>query len=139
MRKLVLFLSLVLFALVSVAQKGKPLTFATADTLNGNETVYFTSSVFTGADDVLIQALCTQVGGTSDGTLTLQGSVDGTSWVALTDETGRFKGYPNDSLTITNGAVTEWLITDNPWYKLRIKGAGTANDSTLITTKYIRK
>ena len=139
MKKLMIILSFALIGFVSFAQKGRPVTFATADTLNGNETVYFTSPVFTGYETILVQALCTQVGGTSDGTLTLQGSVDGTSWVALTDETGRLKGYPNDSLTITNGAVTQWLITDNPFFKLRIKGAGTASDSTLITTKYIRK
>jgi len=134
-----LMLAFVIVAIAANAQKGKVLTFAAVDTINGNETIYFTSPKFTGNDVVLVQALCTEVGGTSDGTLTLEGSVDGTSFVPLTNETGVIKGYPNDSLTITDGAVTQWLVNTNAWYKLRIKAAGTASDSTLITSKYIRK
>jgi len=95
-------------------------------------------------DGLVIQAACDNIGGTSDGALTLEGSVDGTDWVTIKDEQGLVKGYSTmalatDSLTITDGANVSWVISQNLFYKYRIKGVGTASDSTLITTKYIRK
>ena len=126
-------------AMGAIAQKGKPLTFATSDTIQGAETIYLVSPKFTGDDVIMIQALCTETGGTADGTLTLDVSVDGTSYVPFTDATGIMKGYPNDSLTITDGAVTSWIVQVNAGYKYRIKGAGTTGDSTLISATYIRK
>ena len=121
------------------AQKGRVYSVA-VDTLNGNETVNFTLGQITGGYETLtIQALCTNIGGTSDGTLILQGSVDGTSYLTINDETGVLKGYPNDTLTITDGAVVQWVVQDTPWNFYRIQGAGTASDTTLITGKYVYK
>ena len=139
MKRYIIFLGLVLFALVANAQKGRVYSVA-VDTLNGNETVNFTLGQITGSYNVVaIQALCTQIGGTSDGTLILQGSVDGTSWLTLQDATGVLKGYPNDTLTITNGAVAQWVVDENPWNFYRVQGAGTASDTTLVTVKYVYK
>ena len=133
MKKLFLIFAL-LIAVISVnAQK---LVTLTADTVQGAETIYIsTSSISDAWDYVTIQALCTQVGGTTDGTMTLMGSVDGTSYVPLVDESGLIKGYPNDSLTMTNGAVQTWIIKGNPFNYYKAKIAGTSADTTLVSIK----
>lgn len=124
---------------ISFGQKGRVYSVAT-DTLNGAETVNFTLSQITGSYPSLsIQALCTNIGGTSDGTLILQGSVDGISYVTMTDATGVLTSYPNDTLTITNGAVVQYIVQDNPFNYYRVQGGGTASDSTLISVKYTYK
>lgn len=126
-------------ALMVSAQTGRIYSIA-VDTVKSNETIYLTSWPVTGGYSTLtLQALCTQIGGTTDGTITLQGSVDGTSYVALTDATGLVKGYPNDSLTMTNGAVTSWVIEKTPYNYYRLKIAGTASDTTKVTAKYVYK
>lgn len=139
MKKFILSLVFILSVIAVNAQKGRVYSVS-VDTLNGNETVNFPLASITGSYDVLtIQALCTEVGGTSDGTLILQGSVDGTSYLTIQDATGVLKGYPNDTLTITDGAVVQWVVDETPWNFYRVQGAGTASDSTLITVKYVYK
>lgn len=143
MKKLVLLFSIVLLSVVAMAQKNTVISI-TADTLNGNETVYFYTETFSYDWDVLtISASCDNIGGTSDGTLSLEFSNDGTDYVPLTEEANIMKGFAttgeNDSLTITDAANIIWIVYKTPGYKYRIKGEGTASDSTLITPKYIFK
>lgn len=134
MKRIALILSF--FALVAFASAQKVHTVA-VDTLQGAETVNFgaiKSSL--GEGTLTIQALCTQLGGTSDGTLNLYGSVDGTSWVKVLETAGIFHFYPNDTLTITNGAVMSVVIKDSPFAQYRFTGVGTSADTTLVTPKY---
>ncbi len=123
----------------SYAQKGKTVTMA-VDTLQGNETVNFAlSPTFSGEYSLTIQVLCTELGGTSDGSLRLEMSLDGTSWEAFTSTANVMYAFPNDTLTIVDGAVVTWTIVNTPWSKYRFVGAGTASDTTLISGKYIFK
>lgn len=135
MRKFVVLISLVLFGFIASAQLGKVSTIA-ADTVNGNETIYLVTGELNKGYDVTIQALCTNVGGTSDGSIVIEGSLDGTSYKILNDWGDLIKGYGNDTLTIVNAAVGMWTVKQNPFYKIRLKVAGTASDSTLISPKY---
>lgn len=138
MKKLVILFTLI-FAFTVFANAQRVYT-ATADTLQGDETVNLgvvNSSSSSGT--LLLQALCTQLGGTSDGTLLLQGSADGTSYVTITETANLFNFFPNDTLTITNGAVMQCIITNSPYKYYRWQGAGTASDTTLITPKYLPK
>lgn len=138
MKKLLVLLVCV-FAFVALANAQRVYT-TTVDTLQGNETVNFEAIQSSSSSGTLaIQALCTQLGGTSDGTLLLQGSVDGTSYVTITNVAGKYDFYPNDTLTITNGAVMTALITESPFNYYRFQGAGTAGDTTLVTPKYSPK
>lgn len=114
-------------------------TIAT-DTIQGAETVNFTAARLTGSySSTVIQATCTELGGTSDGTLILKGSIDGTSYLTLTDENGIIKGYPNDTLTITDGATVQWVISETPYSYYQVQGAGTTGDTTLVTVKLLYK
>lgn len=128
MKKLIILLVLATAAVAASAQR------TVIDTLQGAETVIFTT--MQGAEQ--IQALCTQLGGTSDGSLILKGSVDGVSFETVSETSGKFAFYPNDTLTITDGAV--WLVDveDQPFNYYSITGAGTADDTTKVTIKWSR-
>lgn len=141
MKKILLTLIFVLSVVAINAQIGTGrVNSVSVDTINGNETVNFTlGQITSGFTTTTIQALCTQIGGTSDGTLIIQGSVDGTSYVTLQDDVSVMKSYPNDTLTITDGAVGTWIIKETPYNHYMIQGGGTAGDSTLITVKYVYK
>lgn len=138
MKKLIFISLFFVLAIFANAQKGLPVSIA-SDTVNGNETIYFETETFSQNWDLTIQVLCTNIGGTSDGTIRLEQSVDGNSWETVTDEVGYLKSYPNDTLTILNAAVGQWVLSGTPVYKYRLAVAGTASDSTLITPVYIRK
>lgn len=138
MKRILFIIAIILFSFASQAQKGEPVVI-TAANVEGNETVYFEVDAFTKNYTLVIQALCTEVAGTSDGTITLQSSTDGVSWSGVVDEVGKVKGYPSDSLTITDGAIGKWVLHETPDYKYRLKVEGTASDTTLISPCYIRK
>lgn len=142
MKKIIILTISMLFAVASFAQlqKGKVYT-AAFDSVLAVETVYTGTITVTGVYDKLtIQGLCTDVGGTPDGILLLQGSVDGTSYVDLAPETGLYTYRPdNDTLTITAGAIQTVEITNPGLNYYRWRAVGTENDSTLITTKYVVK
>lgn len=139
MKRITVFL-VAIFAFVAFASAQRVYTL-TADTLNGAETVNITAvkSSSTSSGILTLQALCTEIGGTSDGTLLLQGSVDGTSYNTILNVAGKFDFLPNDTLTITDGGVMQCAITDSPFNHYRWQGGGTASDSTLVTPKYSRK
>jgi hypothetical protein len=138
MKKILSFM-VVMLAFVALAN-GQRVYSTAVDTLQGNETVNFAAIQSSSSSGTLaIQALCTELGGTSDGTLLLQGSVDGTSYVTINSVVGKYDFFPNDTLTITDGAVMTCLITGSPFNYYRLQGAGTASDTTLITPKYSPK
>lgn len=135
MKNIILLIGFLFCATIINAQRGYLQTIA-QDTVNGNETIYFYTTELIKGGTVSLQALCTQVGGTSDGTIVIEASEDRISWETLTTTAGLFHGFPNDTLTIVNGAVGLWVVENNPFGYLRYKVAGTASDSTLITPKY---
>jgi len=120
-----------------------------ADTINGAETVNFSIGTFTGSyESLAITALCTEIGGTSDGTLTLYGSIDGTSYVYINGNGNVITTSPaasiadsttKNKLTITDALVASWVVEGTPYKYYRVAGVGTASDSTLISIKYIYK
>ena len=139
MRKLIIILSMMVIVTITYAQQGVPKAI-TVDTVTNANTEYLYTETFSRAWNTLsIQLLCTQLSGTSAGTAVLQASVDGTSWQTITDATGMVKGFVNDTLTVANGAVGLWMVTNTGFYKYRIKITGSGTHSTLITSHYIFK
>ena len=139
MKKIFLIFTLMLTVSVLYAQKNRVNTMP-VDTLQGNETVSFEVISFSSHyKSLTIQALCEELGGTSDGTLRLDASVDGTSYETITDAGGLAKGYPNDTLTIVDNAVWQFVIQDVPFKYYKVVGTGTAGDTTKVTLKYIYK
>ena len=126
MKKLLFILAFVTLGVTANAQR------SIIDTLKGNETVSFAAMV--GADQ--IQVLCTELGGTADGTITMEGSVDGISWETLAETANAYNFYPNDTFTIVDAGVMIVNIKGDPFTYHRIKGVGTASDTTEVTIKW---
>ena len=137
MKKLYFILVLAVITLGVNAQNGTLKTPTTPfDTLNGNETVYFPVVTVTGDyANLSITALCTEIGGTSDGTLQLQYSA-GSNYEDVIQTSQLFEFISNDTLTITDAAVYNVVVRNPPVGSYRLKGVGTASDSTLITPRY---
>ena len=147
MKKLILVSFVSLFAMASMAQRGSLKTLA-VDTLQGSETVNFATFNLNGSyNAVSVTALCTQLGGTSDGTLTLYGSDDGTNWVFINGVGGLIVASPKASntgtdlnqLTITNTLVANWVVKDTPYRRYRVTGVGTTGDTTQVNITYVYK
>jgi len=110
----------------------------TAIDLNGAITV--SSDVMNGAKTV--QVLCTQTSGTSDGTIGLYGSLDGTSYQLLNFATGDLgtaspiashTGADKNMVTIVNGLVATWAVNEVHYPFTKLVCVGTAGDRTAIT------
>lgn len=113
------------------------------DTLQGAETVSFA----TMEKAKVVHAKCTQLGGTSDGTLTLYGSIDGSNWIFLNfvgakigtaSPKASITGADLNQITITNALVASWQIDSDKYPYTKIVGVGTASDTTKVEIKYSR-
>lgn len=137
MKKLI-FLSIMFALTLGVTAQNGQLKAPTTpfDTLIGAETVYFPIVTVTG--DYLnlgITALFTEIGGTSDGTVQLQYSA-GTNYETVLQTSELFEFVSNDTTTITDAGMFNVIIRNPPVGSYRLKGVGTASDTTLITPKY---
>jgi hypothetical protein len=136
MKKIILFIGVMLLASLSYSQAVKEVTLDTLDNTN----VKTSQVIIAGSSSCLaITAKCTQLGGTSDGTLVLKASIDDVSYQTITSASGIVKFYPTDTHTITNGSVWNIVFLKNPWKFYKIVGTGTANDTTLVSIKYTLK
>lgn len=139
MKRFMTILAFVFIAAISYGQSGK--VFAcTVDTVQGNENIYITTGAITGNYTTMtLQALFTQIT-SAGGTAYVQGSVDGTTYVTLTETAGLFHFYPNDTVTMTNGG-TMYIVTNGatPFKYYRYLIDGDTNDTMIVTAKYILK
>jgi hypothetical protein len=110
--------------------------------LNGAITV--NSDVMNGAKTV--QVVCTQVSGTSDGTIALQGSIDGTTFQTLNFADGSLgtaspiashTGADKNMVTIVNGLVATWAVNTDNYPYTRLVCVGTTGDRTTIAGKWV--
>lgn len=147
MKKLIFILAFVIVAIAANAQRQRVITLA-VDTLQGSETVSFETINVTGNyTSIAVQGVCTQLGGTSDGTLTLYGSVDGSNWTFLNGVGGRVIASPKASntgtdlnqLTITSGLVPSWEVQNSAMRYYKIVGVGTLADTTKVQLKAVLK
>lgn len=144
-------LMLLLFSLLIVtgisAQKGTVYTIP-VDTLQGSETVTLTPFNINGTYSSLsISVLCTELGGTSDGTATLMVSNDGTNYTVLNGTNGSLWVAPqnlvNDStqntMTVFAAATLNWTLPDPAWRWYKVVTTGTASDTTKLQGTYVYK
>ena len=135
------------FAVVN-AQKGVLKTIAT-DTVKGAETIYFTPVQLNGTYESLsIQFLCTQLGGTTDGTIYVLASNDGTNYFNLNNIDGKMiyaspYARMNDSivgkLNLYNAATLNFVIPKPAHRFYKVGVTGTASDTTKLTGNYVYK
>jgi hypothetical protein len=105
-------------------------------TVTNTATGYCTKRSRAWYDDISIQAVVTKVSGTAAGTVTLQGSLDGTNFVTvptnyLFDVTGQEPYKVDDTATLTVTDVTTstkiFTVIGSPfqYYRLSYTGSGT--------------
>ena len=140
MKKLfILFAFLVAWAVMFGQSKGT-VTTLTVDTIPSAAAVNFPLVVeFEGNQSIAIQAVCANISGRSEGNLYLEGSLDGTSYETITSTASFMYAYPNDTLTIVDGAVGLWYLVKSPFNYYRLQGTGGASDSTEVTVQWTRK
>ena len=105
-----------------------------------NGAVTLSSDVMTNAKTV--QVLCTQVSGTSDGTMALYGSLDGVSYTLINFADGSLgtaspiashTGADKNQITIVNGLVATWAINEVHYPFTKLICVGTTGDNTTIS------
>lgn len=139
MKKLIILLLLCAISFIGYSQSpGVTKSFALKTLTNTTAAIEdFTLSSF--YKSLTIQVLCTNLTGTSEGKVTINASVDGTNYLALTDVDCLFKGFTNDTLTIANGAIGQWVMVGTPFKYYRIKYAPSGTHTTRVTAKIIVK
>ena len=129
------------FTMGAFAQNKGTVTSLTVATISSATAVNFPLVTQFKANDqvIAIQAVCTEVSGTAEGNLYLEGSLDGTSYETITSTAGFLAAFPNDTLTIADGAVGVWYLYNTPYNYYRLQGTGGAGDSTEVTVKWVYK
>lgn len=139
MKKFIFLLAFAFVALAASAQIGAVKT-TTVKTLVGSATVTSDVIPVTGQYNAIsIQTVYATVTGTTAGTATLKGSVDGTSYVTITDAAGLAKGYPNDTATVANALIWDFVVQDAPFNYYKVVTVGSGTHTTTVTTKYVLK
>jgi hypothetical protein len=110
-----------------------------SDTVQSDETIYLTAYTSGAYQSALFDLECTQVGGTSDGTITLEGAIDDNWYTVDPSYSSVNSTESGGTLTITDGATWMNEVTFPAFSKYRFKIEGTADDTTSVTVKYYLK
>jgi len=109
-----------------VATTMKSVYNAASDTVTNTETAYLQGSIIGYKHNASFQVVITKISGTVAGTLTLQGSIDGTNFKAMT--------VAEASTAINTATATDvasqtflWRLNSNPYkyYRISWTGSGT--------------
>ena len=93
-------------------------------------------------DAKVLQVLCTNSAGTSDGTMALYGSLDAVSYTLLNFATADLgtaspiashTGADKNQITIVDGLIATWRVSSKDYPFLKLVCVGTAGDGTGIT------
>ena len=139
MKKLFMILALLAFTFGAYAQRPNVITALTVDTVTNTTQSFIAVGTFTSELPFAVQLLATNLTGTTAGTAVLEGSLDGTTYVPILDETNLLKAYPNDTMTIVDAAASTWIVLDNKYYKYRINVTPTGSHTTKLTGKVYYK
>jgi len=142
MKKLLIILFVGLAAISANAQVYSLLNslspYAASDTVTNSGTGTLTSGVISPAPAVTttIWVGVTKISGTVGGTITLQGSIDGTNWKAM--------NTPNTATALATFTATDasntyhWVISGSPMPYYRVSWTGTGTMSASFIAKMFR-
>ena len=109
-------------------------------TLTDAATIYSDLIDSTSAKGTLtLQASFANVSGTTAGTATLEGSIDGVSFKKISTVAGKFDFYASDSETVVDALVMQAAITVSPFAAYRFKVVGSGTQSTTCSFSYLPK
>lgn len=86
-----------------------------------------------------LQASFANVSGTTGGTATLEGSIDGVNFKTISTVAGKFDFYASDSETVSDGLVMQAAITASPFGFYRFKVVGTGTQETTCSFSFFPK
>ena len=107
--------------------------------------VTIASDVMTRAK--VVQVLCTNVSGTSDGTIALYGSLDKVNYqminfvgaaIGTASPVASHTGADLNQVTITDTLVASWVIDQNAYPYTKLVCVGTASDNTTISGSWAK-
>jgi len=140
MKKLIILIAVLAFGMTATAQTFNQATVWTVDTLTNTETAYLTlPKVTRSVESMSGLVLAENITGTSAGTILLQGSLDGTTYVTLTDVTGYISIAVNDTTTIVDNATFGWNIYKPAFLYYRMGLVQTGTSTTEYTGHYLIK
>ncbi len=141
--KKVIFLLFGLVAFLAVETKAQVSDLTspyslTSDTVTNTGTAYLSSVAVSQAPAVTttVWVAVTKISGTVGGTITLQGSLDGTNWKAV--------NTPNTATALATFTATDasntyhWVISGSPFKYYRVSWTGTGTMSASFTAKLFR-
>lgn len=156
MKKILLLIGLILVFTIGVNAQvgsGELYTFD-ADTVSAadDNADFDIPNVFrNNVDYIIITAKCTQLGGTSDGTMTVYGSLDGTNYsflnfvgsgnalLGVASPKASITGADLNQITITDGLQASWVVYKAPFKYYRLRATGTDNDETKVEVNFMWK
>jgi hypothetical protein len=86
-----------------------------------------------------LQASFENVSGTTAGTATFEGSIDGVNYKTISTVAGKFDFYASASEAISDGLVMQAAITNSPFGFYRFKVVGSGTQSTTCTFSFYPK
>jgi hypothetical protein len=98
-----------------------------SDTVVNTASVVLRLQIKSGISPVTVITTVTEISGTTGGTLTLVGSVDGTNWRALTTKETATALATFTPADVTTAQLFMWRITESPtpWLGVQYTGTGT--------------
>ncbi len=140
MKKFIILLAVLVVGMAASAQTFNKATVWTVDTLTNTETAYLTLPIVTrSVESMSGLVLAENITGTSAGTILLQGSLDGTTYVTLTDVTGYVSIAVNDTTTIADNATFGWNVWKPAFLYYRMALVQTGTSTTEYTGYYLIK
>lgn len=139
-----IFLFVALLGIATISQ-GQVYSFVSpfaasngVDTVTNTGTAYLSTVAISPAPAVTttVWVAVTKISGTVGGTITLQGSIDGTNWKAL--------NTPNTATALATftaadaSATYHWIISGSPMPYYRVSWTGTGTMSASFTAKLFR-
>lgn len=100
---------------------------SSGDTITNAGTKACSLKVVHSYKQVSIQCLITKISGTIGGTVTLQGTIDGTNYVTVDTATFVTEGAATYTATNVASQSKVWIMNNAPylWYKISYTGTGT--------------
>jgi hypothetical protein len=97
------------------------------DTVTNTETEACSLKVVNSYKAVTVHTVITKLSGTVAGTVTLQGTIDGTTWVTVDTAALITEGASTYTATDVTTNTKTWIIDGAPylWFKLSYTGSGT--------------
>ena len=123
---------------VDVTLKNYQYTTLLTDTVTNTGVGAVTSARISGpAQGVTIAVVLTEISGTTAGTLTLQGSLDGTNFKAIPTEETQTSIATATALDVASQVFT-WRIKNSPYLYYRVSWTGTGTMSATIAGRLMK-